>query len=63
MRLSHITVFAILPFVSVAPPAPAQHMDHADHMSHSNMMAEPSGLPVEPGNGAFAAIAETIFWT
>ncbi|WP_233270465.1 hypothetical protein [Chachezhania sediminis] len=36
-------------------PAVAQHMDHTAHMSGTG-----SALPVEPGQGAFAALSEIV---
>ncbi|WP_424934434.1 hypothetical protein [Amaricoccus macauensis] len=60
MRFGHITVLAILPILGMTGPALAQHTNHADHMAQSAAVVETTGTPIEPGNGAFAAITEIV---
>ncbi|MCA8883441.1 MAG: hypothetical protein KDA50_06805 [Rhodobacteraceae bacterium] len=38
----------------------AQHANHADHAGHALPGSEAANLPSEPGDGAFAAIAEIV---
>lgn len=54
--LTVLPTFALL----FATPVAAQHADHSDHSGHVMSDAAATALPTEPGDCAFAAIAEIV---
>ena len=46
--------------LAAATPLAAQHANHADHSDQVSPGTVATGLPTEPGDGAFAAISEIV---
>jgi len=46
--------------IAAATPLAAQQADHSGHMGHDMSGSETAELPTEPGDDAFAAIAEIV---
>lgn len=53
MRIRKLLTLLTAGLLATAAPAQNTH-------NHAAMMAQPSGTPTEPGQGAFAAIAEIV---
>lgn len=58
--LFRVFVTVIVTLAVTAVPLMAQHADHADHAGHAMPGPGATSLPTEPGDGAFAAIAEIV---
>lgn len=57
--VAFLTVLPTFAFL-VATPIAAQHADHSSHSGHVLPDAAAAVLPTEPGDSAFAAIAEIV---
>ena len=56
MKISTITLSLMLSLLLSAPSGFAQSHDHSQHMNHD----QSATMPTEPGQGAFASIAEIV---